>query len=114
MCYRRRSLSWGGVTMKSTELLLVAVVAAVSAIPAKGQAKSPDEAKIEALVAAEAAAVNAKDVSAIMKAYVTDESLIVFDIIPPRQYVGAKALRADWQGFVDLFDGPVQFEFTDL
>ena len=64
--------------MKSTKLLLLAVVAAVSAIPAIGQAKSPDEAKIEALVAAEAAAINAKDVSAIMQAYVTDESLIVF------------------------------------
>jgi ketosteroid isomerase-like protein len=100
--------------MKSTKLLLVAVVAAVSAIPAIGQAKSPDEAKIEALVAAEAAAINAKDVSAIMKAYVPDESLIVFDIIPPRQYVGAKAFHADWQGFVDLFDGPVQFEVSDL
>jgi ketosteroid isomerase-like protein len=100
--------------MKSTKLLLVAVVAAVSAIPAIGQAKSPDETKIEALVAAEAAAINAKDVSAIMKAYVADESLIVSDIIPPRQYVGAKAFRADWQGFVDLFDGPVQFEVTDL
>ena len=100
--------------MKSAELLLVAVVAAVSAIPANGQAKSPDEAKIEALVAAEAAAVNAKDVSAIMKAYVPDESLIVFDIIPPRQYVGAKAFRKDWDDFLGGTTGPLKYDITDV
>ena len=30
---------------------------------------------------------------AIMKVYVPNESLVIFDIIPPRQYVGAKAFR---------------------
>lgn len=73
----------------------VAVMAAFSAIPAIGQAKSVDEAKIEALAAALTAAVNAKDIDAIMKFYVPDETLVVFDIIPPRQYIGANAFRMD-------------------
>jgi ketosteroid isomerase-like protein len=100
--------------MNSRRLLLVAAVAAFSAIPAIGQAKSDDEAKIEALAAAFTAAVNAKDVGAIMKFYVPDESLVVFDIIPPRQYVGAKAFRTDWENFVALFKGPMKFEISDL
>jgi ketosteroid isomerase-like protein len=99
---------------KATAAAFVAVVAAFSAIPAIGQAKSGDEAKIEALAAALTAAVNAKDVDAIMKVYVPDESLVVFDIIPPRQYVGAKAFRTDWENFVALFKGPVKFEVSDL
>jgi uncharacterized protein (TIGR02246 family) len=92
----------------------VAVVAAFSAIPAVGQAKSEDEARIEALVAALTTAVNAKDVDAIMKVYVPDESLVVFDIIPPRQYVGAKAFRTNTENFVALFKGPMKFEVSDL
>ena len=99
---------------KAIATALVAVVAAFSAIPAVGQAKSEDEARIEALVAALTTAVNAKDVDAIMKVYVPDESLVVFDIIPPRQYVGAKAFRTNTENFVALFKGPVKFEVSDL
>jgi ketosteroid isomerase-like protein len=100
--------------MKSKRVLLAAVVAAFSALPSIGQAKSVDEVKIEALAAAFTAAVNAKDVDAIMKVYVPDESLVVFDIIPPRQYIGANAFRTDWENFVALFKGPVKFEVSDL
>src|ERR1700736_6335690 len=99
---------------KSTTTVFVAVLAAFSAIPDIGQAKSEDEAKIEALVAAFTAAVNAENVDAIMKAYVPDESLVIFDIIPPRQYVGAKAFRKDWEDFLALFKGPLKFEISDL
>jgi hypothetical protein len=100
--------------MKRKRVLLAAVVAAFSALPSIGQAKSVDEVKIEALAAAFTAAVNAKDVDAIMKVYVPDESLVVFDIIPPRQYIGANAFRTDWENFVALFKGPVKFEVSDL
>ncbi len=49
-----------------------------------------------------------------MKVYVPDESLVIFDIIPPRQYVGANAFRTDWENFVALFMGPMKFEISDL
>jgi ketosteroid isomerase-like protein len=99
---------------RATAIAFVAVVAAFSAIPVNGQAKSADEVKIEALAAAFTAAVNAKDVDAIMRVYVPDESLVIFDIIPPRQYIGAKAFRTDWENFVALFKGPVKFEVSDM
>jgi ketosteroid isomerase-like protein len=83
-------------------------------IPAIGQAKSEDEAKIEALVAAYTTAVNAKDLDGIMKVYVPDASLVVFDIIPPREYVGATAFRKDWENFLAAFKGTWKFEISDL
>jgi ketosteroid isomerase-like protein len=78
------------------------------------QATPEDEASIKALEKRFVDAVNAKDVDAIMKAYVPDESLLVFDVIPPRQYVGAKAYAKDWADFFGFFKGPLKFEMTDL
>jgi ketosteroid isomerase-like protein len=49
-----------------------------------------------------------------MKLYVADESLFVFDVSPPRQYVGAKAYRKDWEDLFATFNGPVKVELTDL
>jgi ketosteroid isomerase-like protein len=100
---------------KSTATVFVAALAAFSVIPTIGQAKSEDEAKIEQMIeGAFTAAVNAKDVDAIMKVYVPDASLVVFDIIPPRQYVGADAFRKDWANFLAVFNGPLKFEISDL
>jgi len=60
------------------------------------------------------AAFKAKDVDAIMKVYAPDQTLVVFDVVPPRQYVGAAAYRKDWQTFLGSFDGPITVELTDL
>jgi len=46
---------------------------------------------------------NAKDVGAIMKNFAPDETLLVFDVIPLREYRGADAFRKDWEGFFDRF-----------
>ena len=77
-------------------------------------AQSPDEAQIRALADSFAAGVRAKDLDAIMKVYVADQTLFVFDVVPPRQYVGAAAYRKDWEEFLNDIDGPVNFEITDL
>lgn len=60
------------------------------------------------------AAFKAKDVDAIMKVYAPDQTLVVFDVVPPRQYVGAAAYRKDWQTFLGSFDGPITVELSDL
>jgi uncharacterized protein (TIGR02246 family) len=78
--------------------------------PAKGDAR----ADIKALEDRFIAAFKAKDVDAIMKVYVPDQTLFVFDVVPPRQYVGAAAYRKDWQGFLGSFNGPITVELTDL
>ena len=69
---------------------------------------------IQALEDRFVAAVKAKDVDAIMKVYVPDQTLFVFDVVPPRQYVGAAAYRKDWQEFLGIFPGPITFEVSDF
>ncbi|SRR6266851_6299396 len=71
-------------------------------------------AEIQALEDRFIAAVKAKDVDAIMKVYVPDQTLFVFDVVPPRQYVGAAAYRKDWQQFLGIFPGPITFEVSDF
>jgi len=60
------------------------------------------------------AAFKAKDVDALMKIYAPGQALVVFDVVPPRQYVGGAAYRKDWQTFLGNFDGPITVELTDL
>ncbi|HEY5049025.1 MAG TPA: nuclear transport factor 2 family protein [Rhizomicrobium sp.] len=73
-----------------------------------------DKAKIQALEDRFTTAFNAKDADAIMRLYVPDQSLFVFDVVPPRQYVGADAYRKDWQDFLATFKGPLKFTLSDL
>lgn len=83
-------------------------------LPAKGNAGAGDVAQIGALEARFTAAFNAKNVDAIMKGYVPGKNLFVFDVVPPRQYVGAAAYRKDWENFFALFKGPLKFAISDL
>jgi ketosteroid isomerase-like protein len=100
---------------KSTATVAAFMLAvAFGASQAGARAASSDEANIRAPESRFVAAVNAKDVSAIMKVYVPDESLFVFDVVPPRQYVGAKAYAKDWTDLFGMFNGSLKFEISDL
>jgi ketosteroid isomerase-like protein len=61
-----------------------------------------------------AAAAEARNLDAIMKAYVRDKTLFVFDVIPPRQYVGAEAFRKDWAELLGSIKGPLKYEIMDM
>jgi uncharacterized protein (TIGR02246 family) len=94
--------------------IVAVIIAAVMCVVPAAAHPTDDEAKIRALENQFAAAVSAKDVDAIMKVYVPDETLLVFDVSPPRQYVGANAYRKDWENFLAAFKGALKFEITDL
>jgi len=70
-----------------------------------------DEAAIKALEDKFVTAFNAKDIDAIMSIYADD--VFVFDIVPPRQYVGADAYRKDWEGLLSGYNN-VKFDLRDL
>jgi ketosteroid isomerase-like protein len=79
-----------------------------------GSARAGDKADIEALEKRIGAGIEAKNVDAIMANYIPGDSLVVFDIIPPRQYTGSEAYRKDWAGvFAGCADSP-KFEISDL
>lgn len=73
-----------------------------------------DEAAIRALEDRFAAAVNAGDVDAIMKAYIPDKSLVVFDVVPRREHLGADAYRMGWEDFFSRFKGLPKLTILDL
>jgi ketosteroid isomerase-like protein len=89
-------------------------VVTLSLLPTTARTASTDEEQIRRVYEELSSGCKAKDVGAIMNAYVADQSLLVFDALPPRQYVGAKAYRKDWEEFLAFFKGPVNCEFSEL
>jgi uncharacterized protein (TIGR02246 family) len=73
-----------------------------------------NEAAIRALEDKFAAAFNAGDIDAMMKNYIPDNSLVVFDVVPPRQHLGADAYRKAWEHFFTHFRGTPKIAITDL
>jgi len=97
---------------KLTSRLIAVIASAACLTPFAAMATQNDDAQIRALEARFAKAVAAKDIDAVMKVY--SPNVFVFDVIPPRQYVGAAAYREDWKGFMASFAGPVKMQVTDL
>ena len=58
-----------------------------------------------------AAAVEAKDIDAILANY-TDDA-VIFDVPPPLQIKGRDAYRKNWEHFLQKFNGAVKCEFKD-
>jgi ketosteroid isomerase-like protein len=75
-------------------------------------AKSTDTAEITALEQRLIDGIKAKDVKQIMSCYSDD--LFAYDVVPPRQYVGAAAFQEPWQGFLGMFKGPINVKVNDL
>jgi len=98
-------------------LVLLAAVAGAIALLVFAQhssAKQSDQAEIRTMEAAMLKAYAAKDLDRGLAGYLQDDTLFVFDAIPPRQYVGIKAWRADNEAFLALFQGPLKVEMSDL
>jgi ketosteroid isomerase-like protein len=60
-----------------------------------------------------AAAIEAKDINGIMSFYVPGESLRVFDLLPPRQYIGATEHRKNWERFLTRYPSTIHAEVSD-
>jgi ketosteroid isomerase-like protein len=97
-----------------TIVALLAFGAAIYALTLRAEAKTDDQAEIAALEGHLMSSIRAKDLDGVMSIYVPDQSLFVFDVIPPRQYVGAAAYREDWKGVLASFNGPITAEIADL
>ena len=88
---------------------------AQAAAPTAATAAAPavsDKAQIERLERRFVAAFNAKDVKAIMSVYAP--GIFVFDLVPPRQYVGLDAYKKDYEGLFAAFPGPFPMKMSDL
>jgi uncharacterized protein (TIGR02246 family) len=93
--------------------MLAAGAVGSSSCSQSSASRANDEAEINASLQRMVAAVNAKDINGIMAYYVPDETLFVFDALPPRQYVGAAAFKKDWENFLAAYPTTVHAEVSD-
>jgi ketosteroid isomerase-like protein len=91
----------------------LAAVALVAACVTSSCSRGNDDAEVNASLKHLVAAVSAKDINGIMEYYVPDETLLVFDALPPRQFVGAAAHRKNWESFLAAYPGTVHAEVSD-
>ena len=61
-----------------------------------------------------ASAAEARNLDAIMSHYLPGDKLFVFDMYPPRAYLGWDQFRADWKNFLDNLKGPISYKLGDL
>jgi hypothetical protein len=95
----------GLAMMKTAALWLVtaACVAIVWAAPA--HASPREEAEIRALLAGWARTFHEKNLPGVMSIHQRGSGLVAYDIVPPLQYKGWDAYRADYQAFFDQYEG---------
>jgi ketosteroid isomerase-like protein len=94
--------------------LVLVVFTAIMGVALRVHAQSTDEAVIKTMYDRYLVALRTKDINAILSLYLPGESLVVFDAVPPRQYVGATAFRKDYEGFFAAFPGPNTGRFDQL
>jgi len=95
-------------------LKLGLAIAALGIATGTAYAAGTDRAAIEALEKNKAAAIQAKNVDGIMANYLPGNDLIVFDVIPPRQYAGFDAYKKNWTGFVGGCADTPKLEVSDM
>jgi ketosteroid isomerase-like protein len=73
-----------------------------------------DEAAIRALENRLIEANRSKDTAAAMRLYASDTNVVIFDVVPPRQFLSKGNWEKNVDGYFALFDGPAGLEITDL
>ena len=90
----------------------VVIAMMIAASPIRVSARTSDTTEIEALEQRLIDGIKAKDAKQIMSCY--SEDVFAYDVVPPREYVGVAAFQKPWQGFLDMFKGPINAEVNDL
>jgi uncharacterized protein (TIGR02246 family) len=98
----------------------ILIMAAMASMAANGQTDSSPAALGDPAAAQEihgwldhwTKAVSAKDVDRVMELYTDD--VVAYDVVPPLQYVGKAAYRADYQQFFSQYESDLHVETRDL
>jgi len=105
--------------MKAFRFFIVSV-AALGLVATNGQTGSPSAPTGDPAAAEEIRGwldhwrkgVSAKDVDRVMELYTED--VLAYDLVPPLQYIGKAAYRADWQQFFAQYESDLRVETHDL
>jgi ketosteroid isomerase-like protein len=91
-------------------VLIAGTAALLSAPPAHADAAS----EIRAAQLSIATGAEARNLDAIMSNYLDSEKLFVFDVYPPRAYLGYDAFRKDWHDFLAGLKEPITYQMQDM
>ncbi|MGC1676881.1 MAG: nuclear transport factor 2 family protein [Candidatus Binataceae bacterium] len=94
--------------------ITIALVAIAVSIAVAADSDPASVAAIKTLEANFVAGVNAKDSAKIMANYEHSPTLVVFDLLPPRQYTGWEAYKKDWEGVLAGCKSAPKMEMTEL
>lgn len=101
-------------------ILLAFVLMALASVTADAQTKNAAPTNVDDNEAKEirgwidrwTKAVSAKDVDRVMELYTDD--VVAYDVVPPLQYIGKAAYRADFQQFFAQYESDLRVETRDL
>jgi ketosteroid isomerase-like protein len=94
--------------------LIVPILAVVFVVTWRAEASADAHTSIMALEAKFTDAIKAKDLDKIMSCYENSDDLVVFDVIPPRQYTGWNAYKEDFRKFLAQCKDSPNLEISDL
>jgi ketosteroid isomerase-like protein len=86
----------------------------LASLLAPGPVWAGAEDEIKAIQWSIAKAAEKCDLDGIMRHYLPGDRLFVFDMYPPRAYVGWDAFRGDWKNFLDALKGPISYKLGEL
>jgi uncharacterized protein (TIGR02246 family) len=101
-------------------ILLAFILMALASVTADAQTKNAAPTNVDDNEAQEirgwidrwTKAVTAKDIDRLMELYTDD--VVAYDVVPPLQYVGKAAYRADFQQFFAQYESDLRVETRDL
>jgi uncharacterized protein (TIGR02246 family) len=101
-------------------ILLALILMALASVTADAQTKNAAPTNVDDNEAQEirgwidrwTKAVSAKDVDRVMELYPDD--VVAYDVVPPLQYIGKAAYRADFQQFFAQYESDLRVETRDL
>jgi ketosteroid isomerase-like protein len=100
--------------MRTFAVVPIAVVLLGATLAFVPKPKSDAKAEIKAQMDAWLVAFKAKDANKVMSFYGPGDSVLAFDVVPPRQYATADAYKKDYEELFKTFDGPINAEVNDL
>ena len=93
-------------------LVLAGAITLGMIAPPTARASGADQ--IRAIQLSIAADAEKRDLDGIMSHYVLGGKLFVYDMYPPRAYIGWDAFRGDWKNFLDALKGPISYKLGEL
>jgi ketosteroid isomerase-like protein len=102
------------IKMRRFAVVPIALVLLGATLAFAPKPKSDAKADIKAQMDAWLVAFKAKDANKVMTFYGPGDSVLAFDVVPPRQYATADAYKKDYEELFKMFDGPFNIEVADI